>query len=159
MTEILRLLESNAHLTPDQIAEMTGRDREEVARSITEAQKKGIIRGYKTVIDWERAGEERVYAFIDVRVSPERGSGFDDVARRIYRFPEVHSLYLVSGQADLRVVVVGRSMKEVAYFVSEKLAPLDQVRSTETHFVLKKYKEDGEIFEDQEPNRRLAVTP
>ena len=111
------------------------------------------------MIDWERAGEERVLANIDVQVSPERGSGFDDVARRIYRYPEVLTVYLVPGQQDLRVVVQGRTMKDVAAFVAEKLAPIEQVKATETHFVLKRYKEDGDTFEDEEPDRRLAVSP
>ncbi|MDH7569526.1 MAG: Lrp/AsnC family transcriptional regulator [Armatimonadota bacterium] len=159
MKDILKILERDARATPEQIAAMTGRDPSTVARLIEEAQRTGIIRRFKTVVDWDRAGEERVFAFIDVRVTPERGSGFDDVARRIYRFPEVHSVYLVSGQQDLRVVVEGANMKEVAHFVAEKLSTLEQVTATETHFLLKKYKEDGEIFEDQEPDRRLAVVP
>ena len=113
--EILKILERNAHATPEQIAVMTGRDKGEIARLIDTAEKQGIIRRYKAVVDWERAGAERVFAFIDVRVAPQRGSGFDDVARRIYRFPEVHSVYLVSGQQDLRVVIEG-PMRDVANF-------------------------------------------
>jgi DNA-binding Lrp family transcriptional regulator len=157
--EILKILERDARTTAEQIAAMTGRDRDEVAGVIAEAEAKQIIRRYKTVVDWDRASEERVFAFIDVQVSPERGSGFDDIARRIYRYPEVHSVYLVSGHHDLRVVVEGRSMKEVAFFVAEKLSTLEQVHATETHFLLKKYKDDGDIFEDQEPDRRLAISP
>ncbi|MBI3946202.1 MAG: Lrp/AsnC family transcriptional regulator [Armatimonadetes bacterium] len=159
LREILRILERDARATPEQIAAMIGGDAENVARVIADAEKSGTIGGYKSVIDWDRAGEEYVYAFIDVRVSPERASGFDDIARRIYRFPEVLSAHLVSGQHDLRVTVAGRTMKEVAYFVAEKLATIEQVQSTETHFVLKRYKEDGVIFEEREPDRRLAVAP
>ncbi len=159
MKDILKILERDARATPEQVAAMTGRDLDDVKRLIREAEESRLIRRYKAVVDWDRATEEAVFAFIDVRVSPERGTGFDDVARRIYRYPEVHSVYLVSGQHDLRVVVEGRSMKEVAFFVAEKLASIERVQSTETHFLLKKYKEDGEIFEDQEPDRRLAVAP
>lgn len=157
--EILKILERDARVTPEQIAAMTGLEVAEVRRTIAQAEEEGIIRRYKATIDWERAGEERVVAFIDVRVSPERGSGFDDIAQRIYRYPEVRSVYLVSGEQDLRVMVEGRTMREVAFFVAEKLATIEQVQSTATHFLLKKYKEDGDIFADQEPDRRLAVVP
>lgn len=159
MKEILRIVERDPRATPQQIAEMTGRDAAEVARVVAEAEQSRVIRRYKTVIDWERAGEERVVAFIDVRVQPEQDAGFDEVARHIYRYPEVRSVHLVSGQGDLLVTVEGRTMKEVAFFVAEKLATIDQVQSTQTNFLLKRYKEDGDIFEDQETDRRLAVTP
>lgn len=157
--DILKILERDARATVQQIAAMTGRDPEQVAALIAEAEHRQIIRRYKTVVDWDRLADERVFAFIDVRVSPERGTGFDDIARRIYRFPEVHSVYLVSGQHDLRVTVHGRSMKEVAFFVAEKLATIERVQSTATHFLLKKYKEDGDVFEDHETDRRLMVAP
>jgi len=157
--DILKILERDAHATPEQIAAMTGRNAADVSNAIAEAEQQQVIRRYKAVVDWDRVDEERVLAFIDVGVSPERGTGFDDIARRIYRYPEVVSVYLVSGQQDLRVVVEGRSMKEVAFFVAEKLATIDQVRTTETHFLLKKYKEDGEIFDEQAADRRLAVAP
>jgi len=159
MKEILRILEQDARLSAEEIASMTGASPEEVQQTIEKCENEGIIRRYKTVVDWEKFGEERVYAFIDVKVSPERGVGFDDIAERIYRFPEVHSVYLVSGTHDLRVVVGGEHMKEVAFFVAEKLATIDRVQSTSTHFLLKKYKEDGDIFEAPEENHRLAVTP
>ncbi len=159
MKEILRILEEDSRLTPDEIAAMTGKSPEAVRGVIEQCEKNGIIRRYKTVIDWEKLGEEPVIAFIDVKVSPERGVGFDDVAERIYRFPEVRSVYLVSGVHDLRVQVTGKSMKEVAFFVAEKLATIDRVMETSTHFLLKKYKEDGVIFEEPEADRRLAVAP
>jgi len=159
MKEVLRILEQDARLSADDIAAMTGMSPETVRAIIEKCETEGIIRRYKTVVDWEKLGEERVYAFIDVKVSPERGVGFDDVAERIYRFPEVHSVYLVSGTHDLRVVVGGSTMKEVAFFVAEKLATIDRVQSTSTHFLLKKYKEDGDIFEPPQDNHRLAVTP
>ncbi len=159
MKEILKMLEEDSRLGPDELASMCGKTPDEVRRMIAEWEREGIIRRYKTVIDWEKLGEERVFAFIDVKVSPERGVGFDDIAERIYRYPEVHSVYLVSGTHDLRVVVEGESMKEVAFFVADKLATIDRVQSTATYFLLKKYKEDGDIFEIPEGDRRLAVTP
>ena len=147
--DILKTLERDSRVTPEQIAEMTGRDVGEVARLIAEAEAAGIIRRYKSVIDWERAGDERVLAFIDVRVLPEPDHGFDDIARRIYRHPEVRSVYLVSGQNDLRVIVEGRTMQEVAFFVSSDWQPSSRCRQQRTISILKRYKEDGDIFEDQ----------
>lgn len=159
MKEILQILEEDSRLSVEEIASMTGKTADEVRSIIAEYEQKGVIRSYKTVIDWEKLGDEPVIAFIDVKVSPERGVGFDDIAERIYRFPEVRAVYLVSGQHDLRVQVTGKTMKEVAFFVAEKLATIDRVQSTDTHFLLKKYKEDGVIFEVPEGDRRLAVTP
>ncbi|MCC6484774.1 MAG: Lrp/AsnC family transcriptional regulator [Armatimonadetes bacterium] len=132
---------------------------EDVERVIAGAEASGVIRRYKAVVDWEKAGDHRVAAFIDVKVTPTRGVGFDDVAERIYNFREVVSVYLVSGEYDLRVVVEGSTMQEVANFVSQKLATVDRVQSTASHFVLKRYKEDREIFADAPPDHRLAVTP
>ena len=159
MEEILRILDEDARLSPEEIATMTGKSADEVRAIIEDCERKGIIRRYKTVVEWEKLGEEPVIAFIDVKVSPERGVGFDDVAERIYRFPEVRAVYLVSGMHDLRVQVSGPSLKEVAFFVAEKLATIDRVQSTNTHFLLKRYKEDGVIFGAPEEDRRLAVTP
>ncbi len=156
---ILKILEQDARTTPAQIAVMTGRTEQEVKDQIAALEQKGIIKRYKTVIDWAKAGRERTYAFIDVKVTPSRGVGFDDVAERIYKYPEVQSVYLVSGEYDLRVVVAGTSLKEVSFFVSEKLATIDNVQATITHFVLKRYKEDFEIFEDTSEDRRLSVAP
>jgi DNA-binding Lrp family transcriptional regulator len=159
MEELLQLLADDARLTPAQIAERVGRTEEEVAKAIERLEKSGVIRRYKTVIDWEKAGSERVYGFIEVRVSPERGVGFDAVAERIMQYPEVHSLYLMSGTYDLLVVVEGKGMREVAFFVAEKLAPLDHVLSTATHFVLKPYKVDGDVLVERSEVKRLPVTP
>lgn len=159
MREILKVLEQNARATPKQIAAQTGIAEETVAAQIAEWEKNGVIRRYKTVIDWERFGDERVFAFIDVKVTPERGVGFDDVAERIYRYPEVHSVYLVSGTQDLRCVLEGRTMREIADFVAQKLSTIDRVTSTSTHFLLKKYKDDGDIFADSEADHRLMVAP
>ncbi len=157
--QILHILERDARTAPTDIAAMVGVDEDEVRRIIRECEEKRIIRKYKTVVDWERAGEEGVLAFIDVRVSPAREVGFDDVAGRIYRYPEVLAVYLVSGGYDLQVVVRGPNLQEVAMFVAEKLATIDRVVSTTTHFLLRRYKEDGEILVEQEEDRRLAVTP
>lgn len=156
---ILEILEQDARTTPEQVASMLGLESEQVRQAIQQMESAGIIRRYKTVIDWDCFGEERVFAFIDVKVSPAREVGFDDVAERIYRFPQVHAVYLVSGDHDLRVIVSGRTMKEVAAFVAERLAPLDRVQATYTQFVLKRYKEDGEVYAETEPDRRLVMTP
>jgi DNA-binding Lrp family transcriptional regulator len=159
MQDILKLLERDARLTPAQIAERTGKPEQEVRETIERAEKQGIIRNYQALIDWDRAGSEAVRAFIEVKVAPERGVGFDAVARRIMGFPEVDALYLISGDYDLHVVVEGASMKEVAYFVAEKLAPLDHVQSTVTHFLLKSYKVSGHSFEAEEEVKRLPAAP
>lgn len=157
--DILHILERDARATPAQIAAMTGQTEAAVKESIAAFEADGTIRRYKTRVDWEKAGEPRVFAFIDVAVTPERGTGYDRIAERIYRYPEVHSVYLVSGAQDLRVVVEGKTMQEVANFVAEKLATVEGVRGTATHFLLKKYKDDGDLFVDTETDRRLAVTP
>jgi len=157
--EILQILQDDARATPAQIAERLGRSPRWVRSRIKELEAQGIIHKYKAVVNWDKAEHERVFAFITVRVTPQRGVGFDAVAERILRFPEVHSLYLMSGAYDLHVVVQGDSMKEVAYFVAEKLAPLEHIQSTATHFVLKRYKVDGDILTEIESAERLPVTP
>ncbi|HEY3298615.1 MAG TPA: Lrp/AsnC family transcriptional regulator [Armatimonadota bacterium] len=159
MEDVLKILESDCRVTPETIASMTGRTVEEVDEIISDCEERGIIHAYKAVVDWDRVGDDRVVAFIDVTVAPERGTGFDDLAHRIYRFPEVRSVYLVSGLHDLRVVVAGKSIKEVAFFVAEKLSTFDRVQSTSTHFLLKTYKSEGVIFDAPEMDRRLAVAP
>lgn len=158
--EILRILARDARTTPAQIAAMTGRTEDDVRGAIAALEQRGVIRSYKARIDWERAGEPRVFAFIDVAAQPERGTGYDRIAERIYNFPEVHSVYLVSGSQDLRVVIEGRTLQEVSNFVAEKVATIDGVKGTTTHFLLKKYKDDGDVFADTgDGDRRLAVTP
>lgn len=157
--QILKLLERDAHATPQKIAALVGLPETEVASLMREWEQNGIIRRYKTVVDWEKFGEERVFAFIDVKVLPQRGTGFDDIAERIYNYPEVHSVYLVSGSQDLRCVVEGRTMRDIADFVAQKLSTIDRVTGTNTNFLLKKYKDDGDIFADAEPDHRLMVAP
>ena len=159
MRDILLILEQDAKASAERIADLTGRTKDEVEQIIAELEGSGVIRRYKAVIDWERFGEEKVFAFIDVSVTPQRGAGYDDIARRIYHHPEVHSLHLVSGGHDLRVVVEGSGIKQVSQFVSEKLAPLEHVTATNTHFLLKKYKDDDEIFSDFDTDTRLVVSP
>lgn len=157
--DILRILENDPRLTPEQIAIMVGKPTGEVRKAIQRLEKDRVILKYKAVINWEKV-QEQVAALIEVKISPQRDFGFDAVAQRIYRFPEARSVYLVSGTYDLAVLVVGKTMKEVAQFVSEKLAPLEGVQGTVTHFLLKRYKEDGEVIEGVlEEVPRLPVTP
>jgi DNA-binding Lrp family transcriptional regulator len=157
---VLRALETDGRLTPAQLARITGVDQAVVAEIVERCERSGIIRGYKAVVAWERVRDERVVAFIDVGVDPQRDFGFDQVAARIYRYPEVRSVHLVSGGSDLRVTVEGDSLRNVAAFVSEKLAVVDGVRSTNTHFLLKTYKDAGEILaEDAAADDRLPVAP
>ncbi len=159
MKEILKTLEGNARATAEQIATMTGRSVAQVKRAIKQAEKERAIVKYKTIINWEKLGEEQVQALIEVKIAPQRDVGFDSIAERIYRFPEARSVYLVSGTYDLAVLVVGSSMHEVAGFVAQKLAPLESVQGTVTHFLLKRYKEDGEILEGETAEvRRLPLT-
>ena len=166
MREILELLERDAHLSHDTIATMTGLPVDQVTAQVTQWQANGVIRRYTAVVDWDRAaatGEdsipEIVTAFIDVSVAPARSVGFDDVAQRISRFPEVRSVYLVSGGHDLRCTVTGRSIRAVSDFVSQKLSTIERVQATATHFVLKAYKRAGVPFAEPEPDHRLRVTP
>ncbi len=157
--EILTILARDARTSPETIATLTGRPLPEVRAAIAEYESRGIIKHYKTIVDWERAGVERVFAFIDVKVVPAREVGFDAVAERIYRYPEVHSVWLVSGGSDLRVVVEGENMRQVGRFVAEKLSALEGVTGTDTHFLLRRYKEDQDLFVEAEGDQRLVVTP
>ncbi len=156
--EILKVLENDARASDEKIATMLGVSSDEVRKGIEQCEKEGVIIKYKTLIDWEKTQEEKVYAFIDVRVTPERGKGFDAIAERICQYPEVHSLYLMSGAYDFAVVVEGKGMKEIAYFVAEKLAVIENVQSTTTHFILKKYKVDGVQLE-KEKDTRIQMMP
>lgn len=157
LKEILKILENDARVTPKQIATMTGIPVEEVAKLIKQAEEDRTILKYKTVINWDKVEDERVGAWIEVKVSPQRDVGFDAVAERIYRFPQARTVYLLSGTYDLLVLVMGKTMHEVAEFVSQKLAPIEGVQGTVTHFMLKRYKEDGEIVEGGEGVRRQPV--
>ena len=157
MEEILEILEQNSRYTDEQIAVMTGKTVEDVREAIQDYEERSIIVGYTTLINWENTGHETVTALIEVKVTPQRGAGFDSVAERIYKFDEVRACYLMSGGFDLTVIVEGKTMKQVAMFVSEKLAVQEYVLSCSTHFVLKKYKDHGTIFKDQEFDDREVV--
>lgn len=150
MKKLLQLLEDDCTLSHSQLASMTGMTEAEVAAAIAEYEKNKLILGYKAIVDWDRTDREAVTALIEVSVTPQRGEGFDRVAERIYQYDEVESVYLMSGSFDLTVIISGRTLKEVALFVGEKLAPLEDVTGTATHFILKKYKEKHLIFEKQE---------
>lgn len=159
LKELLELLEANAKLTADEIAVMLSMDVEEVKRMIKELEKNKTILRYMTLINWEKLGNEKVSAIIEVRTTPQREVGFDAVAERIYRFPEVRGVRLVSGTYDLAVTIEGRSMREISNFVATRLATIEGVVSTTTHFIMKTYKQDGVIIEDGEKDRRLVVSP
>ena len=155
--EILKILENDARTTAKQISTMTGTPGTEVARLIKQAEKERTILKYKTIINWEKVEDEQVWALIEVKVTPQRDVGFDAIAERIYRFPQARSVYLLSGTYDLLVLVVGKTMHEVADFTSQKLAPIEGVQGTVTHFMLKRYKEDGEILAGKEEVKRQPV--
>lgn len=156
---ILKLIEQDAKLSPRTIAKMLGEDEAAITQAIQEMEQEKLILGYNTVINWEKMGYDGVTAMIDVKVTPEREVGFNAVAERICRFPEVRCVYLMSGTYDLSVVVEGETMKDIAWFISHKLSTLEAVQSTVTHFVLKRYKQDNFIFEEQQEDKRLVVSP
>jgi len=143
----------------EELAEALGVDIETVKESIKKMEENGVILKYKTIVNWEKLQEDNVYAIINVKVSLSREKGYDDIARRIAKFPEVHALRLVSGEADFQVVVKGKSLKEVAFFVAEKISTIPEVRDTVTHFVLRTYKEEGVTLFADEEDRRLAFVP
>lgn len=159
--EILSILEDNHTIPVEDIAKMVNSTPEDVENTIKTLEDENIIVSYPALINWSKVdGKDNVVAMIDVKVTPSRGVGFDDVAKRIYRFPEVTSLYLMSGTYDLSITIEGRTMTEIATFVSKKLSTIDNVISTTTHFMLKKYKHDGVILEgDEDIDRRMVVSP
>jgi DNA-binding Lrp family transcriptional regulator len=157
INDILKILENDARTTTKQISTMTGTPSADVTKLIKQAENDRTILKYKTVINWEKVGEEQVWALIEVKVTPQRDVGFDSIAKRIYRFSQARTVYLVSGTYDLLVLIVGKTMHEVANFVSQKLAPIEGIQGTVTHFMLKRYKEDGEILEGKEEVKRQPV--
>lgn len=157
--EILRMIEKNSKIDIRDIAIMIGAEEAEVANEIADMEKEGIICGYYTLINWDNTNDERVSALIEVKVTPQRGIGFDKIASRISRFDEVKSVYLMSGGFDFTVILEEKSMKEIAQFVTSKLSTLDQVLNTATHFVLKKYKDYGVTMMEEEKDERMLVTP
>ncbi len=159
MNEILGILSENAKATPAEIAALLGRSEEEVARKIKGMEEAGIIKKYITLIDWEKLEGSYVFAVLELKVALQRKTGYDSVAERIARFSEVDSVRLISGDYDLQVTVKGKSMKDVAFFVAEKIATLEGIQSTCTHFILKTYKEHGVVLEDKQKLKRLVISP
>jgi DNA-binding Lrp family transcriptional regulator len=159
MNEILQILSENAKATPSEIAALLGRSTEDVAREISELEDAGVIRKYITLINWEKLDKSFVFAVLELKVALQRKTGYDAVAERIARFSEVESVRLISGDHDLSVTVRGTSMKDIAYFVAEKIAPLEGVQSTCTHFIMKSYKEHGVNLTEKPKSKRLVVTP
>lgn len=154
MDKLVQLLEKNARISDQQLAVMTGLSVEEVREKIYQYEKKGILRGYKALIDWEQYDSDYITSMIELKVTPEKDKGFEDVAKQIMEFDEVESVYLMSGTFDLCVTVTGRDFHEVALFVAEQLSPIESVVETSTHFVLRRYKDRGVKFYDSKSDER-----
>ena len=157
--KILAMIEKNSRIDLKDLAALLGESEAAVANEIADMEKENIICGYHTMINWDNTGNEKVIALIEVKVTPQRGMGFDKLAERIYQYNEVNSLYLMAGAFDFMVIIEGKTMRQVAQFVSDKLAPLDSVLSTATHFVLKKYKDHGTVLCDEIQDERMLITP
>ena len=156
---ILAVIEKNSRISTAELAEILGENEAAVAAEIAEMEEEHIICGYHTLINWDNTEDEKVIALIEVKVTPQRGMGFDKIAERIYQYSEVTSVYLMSGAFDFTVIIEGKSMRGVAQFVSEKLATIDSVISTATHFVLKKYKDHGTVLNDGPQDERMLINP
>lgn len=157
-TQILKYMEKNSKVDPSELAVLLGTNEVTVVNEIAKMEKENIICGYHTLINWEKAGTDSVTALIEVRVTPQRNRGFERIAERIYNYPEVNSVYLISGAYDLLVTIEGRTLMEISQFVSDKLSPIDEVISTATHFILKKYKDYGTIMNAKEKEERMPVS-
>ena len=157
--QILSIIEKNSRIDMKELAVLMGMEEIDVANELAAMEAEGIICGYHTLVDWSKTSNEKVSALIEVRVTPQRGQGFDNIAERIYKYPEVNAVYLISGGFDLLVSLEGKSLKEVSTFVSEKLSTLDSVLSTATHFILKKYKDHGTILAKNHTDEREIITP
>jgi len=157
--QILTFIEKNSRVNLQELAVMLGSDEVTVANEISKMEQEQVICGYHTMIDWDKTGTDKVTALIEVRVTPQRGQGFDSIAERIYNYPEVKAVYLISGAYDLMVILEGKTLREVSGFVSDKLSTLDTVLSTATHFILKRYKDHGTIFAKKNKDERMLVTP
>ena len=157
--QILNIIEKNSRVDTKELAIRLGVEEAAVVEEMQKMEMEGIICGYHTMINWEKTTEEKVTALIEVRVTPQRGQGFDNIAERIYKYPEVQSVYLISGGYDLLVTLEGKTLKEVSSFVSDKLSTLDTVLSTATHFILKKYKDHGTIMTSKYEDERMMITP
>ena len=157
--QILTFIEKNSRVNLQELAILLGSDEVTVANEISKMEQEQVICGYHTMIDWDKTGTEKVTALIEVRVTPQRGQGFDSIAERIYNYPEVKSVYLISGGYDLMVILEGKTLREGSSFVSDKLSTLEAVLSTATHFILKKYKDHGTIFAKKNKDERMLMTP
>ena len=157
--EILTFIEKNSRVDLKELAIIVGTDEVTVANEMAAMEKERIICGYHTLIDWDKTSMEKVTALIEVRVTPQRGEGFDKIAERIYNYPEVNSVYLISGAYDLMVILEGKTLRGVSMFVAEKLSTLDQVVGTATHFILKKYKDHGTVLGQAKTDERMVITP
>ena len=157
--ELLGIIEKNSRIDIKELAVLLGREEIEVANELAKRENEGIICGYHTLIDWEKTSIEKVTALIEVKVTPQRGQGFDHIAERIYNYPEVKAVYLISGGYDLLVTLEEKTLREISNFVSDKLSTLDSVLSTATHFILKKYKDHGTILDKKPEDGREVVTP
>ena len=156
--QILAIIEKNSRIDIKELAVILGAEEIDVANELKAMEEEGVICGYHTMIDWEKTSIEKVTALIEVRITPQRGKGYDNIAERIYKYPDVNSVYLISGGYDLLVTVDGKTLKSVSSFVNEKLATIEGVLSTATHFILKKYKQDGVIFNDEGKDERRVIT-
>ena len=157
--KILAIIEKNSRIDLKDLAALLGESEAAVANEIADMEQENIICGYHTMINWDNTGNEKVIALIEVKVTPQRGMGFDKIAERIYQYSEVNAVYLMSGAFDFTVIIEGKTMREVAQFVSEKLSAMDSVLSTATHFVLKKYKDHGTIMYEKPGDERMMITP
>ncbi|MEE1113563.1 MAG: Lrp/AsnC family transcriptional regulator [Eubacterium sp.] len=155
---ILTIIEKNSRIDVAELSVLLGTTEIEIVNALQKMEEEGIICGYHTMIDWDKTGIEKVTALIEVRVTPQRGKGFDDIAERIYKYPEVNSVYLISGGYDLMVTLEGKTLREVSGFVTNKLSTLDTVISTATHFILKKYKDHGTIMAVKPEDTRERIT-
>ncbi len=157
--ELLSLIEKNSRIDLKELAVLLGREEIDVVNELARLEEEGIICGYHTLINWDKTSIEKVTALIEVKVTPQRGQGFDKIAERIYNYPEVRAVYLISGGYDLLITLEEKSLKEIAGFVSDKLSTLDSVLSTATHFILKKYKDHGTVFDKTHGDEREVVSP
>ena len=157
--ELLSIIEKNSRIDFSELAVLLGASEEDVLKELEDLEKEGVICGYHTLINWEKTSIEKVMALIEVKVTPQRGRGFDNIAERIYNYPEVKAVYLISGGYDLLVILEEKTLKEIAGFVSDKLSTLDTVLSTATHFILKKYKDHGTILNKETKDEREVITP
>ena len=157
--ELLSIIEKNSKIGLNELAVLLGEEEKDVLVEIEALEQEGIICGYHTMIDWEKTSIETVTALIEVKVTPQRGRGFDEIAERIYNYPEVNAVYLISGGFDLLVILEEKSLRDIANFVSDKLAPLDSILSTGTHFILKKYKDNGIVLSKKSEDEREILLP